>query len=394
MLNYVNTRNGDELSRLGFGCMRLPQKGGGIDEQRAIAMIRDAIAKGVTYFDTAYVYHGGKSEVVLGKALEGEWRGKVKIATKLPPYMVRKLEGAQKIFATQLDRLKTDRIDYYLLHMLSDKAGLRRMADLGVMEWLEGLKAQGKIGNIGFSFHGVQKDFEELVRAYPWDFCQLQYNYMDEKNQAGTEGLLLAASLGIPVIVMEPLRGGKLVNGLPKDVEAIFASKKRSPAEWALRWVWNQKEVGVVLSGMSDEFQLADNLRIVDDAAVGSLSADDLTVFEQVKAILLARTKVPCTACGYCMPCPSGVDIPACFSAYNEKYLMGKGSAMRSYFMGTGTLAARGSYASRCIECGKCVSHCPQSIAIPEELKKVRKELEGWYFKPLIAIARMVMGVR
>ncbi len=394
MLTYTNTKNGDVLSRLGFGCMRFPQKGGGIDEQRSIDMIRDAVGRGVNYFDTAYVYHGGKSEALLGKALEGGLRDRVKIATKLPPYMVRKIEGAHKIFATQLERLRTDRVDYYLLHMLSDKAGFQRMLDLGVMTWLEGLKKEGKIGNIGFSFHGTQKHFTELVRAYPWDFCQIQYNYMDEKNQAGTEGLKLAASLGIPVIVMEPLRGGNLVKGLPKEVEALFAATGKSPAEWALRWVWNHGEVGLLLSGMNEEAQIDENIRIAGDAAPGSLSPEDLEVFERVKAILAARTKVPCTACAYCMPCPSGVDIPACFSVYNEKYLMGKGSAIKSYFMGTGTLAARGSYASLCTECGKCVSHCPQAIAIPQELKKVRAELEGWYFKPMIALARFVMRIK
>jgi len=394
MQTRINAKNGDVLSILGMGCMRLPQKGGSVDETRAIALIREAFEQGVNYFDTAYVYHSGKSESVLGAALDGEARKKVKIATKLPPYMVRKLENAHKILDTQLSRLRTDYIDYYLLHMLGDKAGFDRMCSLGVIKWLEGLKAQGKIHNIGFSFHGVKKDFEELIQAYSWDFCQIQYNYMDEKNQATKEGLELAATLGIPVIVMEPLRGGKLVNNLPQAVKDVFSQSggNKSPAEWALRWVWNHPQVSLLLSGMSDERQLADNVQYASDANANSLTPAQLELFERVKVILQEITKVPCTACGYCMPCPSGVDIPACFSCYNEKYIMGKRSATRSYFMSTGALSAKPAYASQCTECGKCVSHCPQSIAIPDELKKVRKEFEAFWFRPAMALARKIMS--
>ena len=204
----INQKNGDELSILGFGCMRLPTKTGIIDERRAIRMIRNSIEKGVNYFDTAYIYHAGQSESILGKSLQDGYRHRVKIATKLPPYMVKKLDNAKKIMLTQLEKLHTDYIDYYLLHMLTDKAMFDRMTDLGVMNWLEELKAEGTIKNIGFSFHGSKLDFELIVKAYPWDFCQIQYNYLDENNQAGVSGLKLAHSLGIPVIVMEPLRGG------------------------------------------------------------------------------------------------------------------------------------------------------------------------------------------
>ena len=218
-MNYrTNQKNGDELSILGFGCMRLPTKAGIIDEVRAVKMIRDSIEKGVNYFDTAYIYHAGQSESLLGKALEGGYRRRVKIATKLPPYMVKKLDNAKKIMLTQLEKLRTGCIDYYLLHMLTDKAAFDKMTGLGVMDWLEEQKAEGAIRNIGFSFHGSRLDFELILKAYPWDFCQIQYNYLDENNQATVSGLKLAHSLGIPVIVMEPLRGGKLVNNLPKDV--------------------------------------------------------------------------------------------------------------------------------------------------------------------------------
>jgi len=396
MISKVNIKNGDQLSILGFGCMRFPTKGGGIDEPRAIAMIHDSIEKGVNYFDTAYIYHGGKSESLLGQALLGGYRGRVKIATKLPPFMVHKLDNAKKIMATQLERLKTDYIDYYLLHMLSDKPMFDRLASLGIMEWLEELKVQGTIKNIGFSFHGSKTDFELIVKAYPWDFCQIQYNYLDENNQATKSGLLLVASLGIPVIVMEPLRGGKLVNNLPEQVLKTFEGydAKRSPAEWALRWVWNHPEVNVLLSGMSDEKQVAENIQTASNAQANSLSEEELKVFEQVKSVMMEKTKVPCTGCGYCMPCPAGVDIPGCFSCYNDKYLLGSKNIRMKYIQTLGAMAAKPAFASQCKECGKCESHCPQKIAIRSELKIVKKEMEGVFFKPMVGIARRILKIK
>ncbi len=396
MLTRVNPKNGDQLSILGFGCMRLPTKNMGIDESRAIALIHDAIKNGVNYFDTAYFYHKGKSESLLGKALLGGYREQVKIATKLPPFQLSKLDQAKKIFATQLERLRTDYIDYYLLHMLTDKAGFDRLIGLGVMEWLEGLKAEGTIKNIGFSFHGSKAEFESIVTAYPWDFCQIQYNYMDENNQATKSGLLLAASLGIPVIVMEPLRGGKLVTHLPAQVKKTFTNydAERSPAEWALRWIWDHSEVLVVLSGMSDEAQVAENIRIAGHAKANSLSPEELNVFKQVKKILQEKTIIPCTACGYCMPCPSGVDIPGCFSCYNDKYLMEDKSVRFRYLQTLGATSVKPAFASQCIACGKCESHCPQQIAISEKLNMVSKEMEGGIYKPIIWIARKFMKLK
>jgi len=396
MQTRINSKNGDALSILGFGCMRLPTKNGDIDEPRAINMIHSAIENGVNYFDTAYIYQKGKSELLLGKALAGDNRRQVKIATKIPPFMVNKLDNARKIFATQLSRLQTDYIDYYLLHMLTDKPMFDRLSAIGVMEWLEGLKANGAIRNIGFSFHGTKSDFEWIVKAYPWDFCQIQYNYMDENNQAAKSGLRLAASLGIPVIVMEPLRGGKLVTHLPEQVKKAFAdfNAERSPAEWALRWVWNHPEVHVVLSGMSDEAQVADNIRIAGDAKPDSLSDMELKVFDQVKTIMLEKTKIPCTACGYCMPCPYGVDIPGCFSIYNDKYLLDDKSAKFIYMRNLGAMSVKPSNASQCKQCGKCESHCPQKIAIRDQLKTVSHEMEGLFYKPLVAIARRVMKIK
>ena len=395
MLTRKNEKNGDELSILGFGGMRFPVKGSSIDEPRAIAMIRDAIDQGVNYFDTAYFYHGGKSESLLGEALSGGYREKVKVATKLPGFMVKKLDGAKKIFETQLARLKMDYIDYYLLHMLSDKASFDRMIDMGVMEWLEQLKKEGVIKNLGFSFHGGKTDFEQIVTAYPWDFCQIQYNYLDENNQAGKSGLQLAASLGIPVIIMEPLRGGKLVNRLPKEVINEFHNydSTRTSAEWALRWIWNHPEVHVILSGMSDEAQVEENVRIASDARANSLTEEELKVFDRVKAILLEKTKVPCTACGYCMPCPSGVNIPGCFSAYNDKYLLNDKKNKFAYFQTLGILSKQPTFASLCIECGKCELHCPQNIKIRDELKVVKKEMEGIGFKPIVTVVRKMLKV-
>jgi uncharacterized protein len=398
MMTRVNQKNGENLSILGFGCMRFPTKGNAtnIDEPRAIAMIHDAIAKGVNYFDTAYIYHGGKSESLLGEALKGGYREKVKIATKLPPFLVKKLDNAKKIMDTQLKRLQTNYIDYYLLHMLTDKAMYDRLASLGIMEWLEDLKKAGTIHNIGFSFHGTKAEFAEIVKAYPWDFCQIQYNYMDENNQATKDGLKLAASLGIPVIVMEPLRGGKLVNNLPSEVIKAFDSykEKRSPAEWALRWVWNHQEVNVLLSGMSNEEQVADNIRIAGSVEANALSREELGIFEKVKSVMLEKTKIPCTACAYCMPCPAGVDIPGCFAVYNDKYLLNDKGARWKYMQILGALAVKPANASMCKECGKCESHCPQNIAIRSQLKVVSKEMEGIFYKPMVAVARKIMKVK
>lgn len=396
MITRKNQKNGDELSVLGFGCMRFPMKGTAIDEERSIAMIRSSIENGMNYFDTAYFYHNGKSETLLGNALLDGYRERVKVATKLPPFMVSKLDGAKKILETQLNRLKTDYIDYYLLHMLTDKAGFERMKTMGVIDWMEGLKQAGVIRNIGFSFHGGKKDFEEIITAYPWDFCQIQYNYLDENNQAGKSGLKLAHSLGIPVIIMEPLRGGKLVNNLPKEVLQAFDGydKKRSAAEWALRWLWNQPEVNVVLSGMSDETQIEENIRIASDAKENSLSEDELKVFDKVKAIMLEKTKIPCTGCGYCMPCPSGVNIPGCFSAYNNKYLLKDKRARWKYMQTLGIMSKEPAFASRCMECGKCELHCPQHIMIRNELKSVKKEMEGVAFKPFYKIVRKFLKVK
>jgi uncharacterized protein len=396
-LNYrENQKNGDKLSVLGFGCMRFPTKRNSIDEERTEAMIISAIEKGVNYFDTAYVYNLGKSESLLGKILSKGYRDRVKIATKLPPFMIKSVADMDKIFNKQLQRLQTDHIDYYLIHMLSDLGTWERLGKLGIKEWIENKKKDGQIINIGFSFHGVQDQFLKLVDIYDWDFCQIQYNYLDGNNQAGTIGLKHAASKGLPIIIMEPLRGGKIVNNLPKSVNNIWdnAQPKRSAAEWALRWVWNHPEATVVLSGMSNEVQVEENISIASTVEANSFTPKDIELFEKVKDILNQNIKVNCTACGYCVPCPVGVDIPACFSIYNEKYALKTKNAKLNYMQNTGAMTSHPGYASLCVKCGKCETHCPQAIPIREKLVEVSKEMEGVFFKPITKVGKLFMKVK
>ncbi len=394
MKTRINIKNNESLSILGYGCMRLPKKGNAIDEEESEKLIISAIERGVNYFDTAYVYQNGKSEIVLGKILAKGYRDRVNIATKIPPFMVRKPADFDKIFNIQLQRLQTNRIDYYLIHMLMDEATWERLKGLGVLEWIAQKKANGQIHNLGFSFHGTKQEFVKIIDAYAWDFCQMQYNFIDEFNQAGKSGLLHAASKGIPVIVMEPLRGGKIVFGLPKEVDAIWKkmTPQRTVVDWALRWVWDQPQVLLLLSGMSAQNQVDENIRIAEVAEANSLSPQELALFEQARDIIREKTKVSCTACGYCMPCPHGVDIPAVFSAYNDKYLNNKGfGATFTYMQNTGALTKHPAYASLCQSCHACEPHCPQSIMISDRMKEVKKDLEGPFFKPMVYLGSKFM---
>jgi len=380
MLYRKVPKTGDELSVLGFGYMRLPlKKGGGIDEERAIRQLRYAIDHGVNYVDTAPAYHFGRSEHVLAHALADGYRKKVRLATKLPPWSVRSREDMDRILDAQLTRLDTDHIDYYLLHSLS-ASSWEKMRNLGVREFLDLAKRDGKINNAGFSFHGDSESFKEIVDAYSWEFCQIQYNYLDEHNQAGTEGLRYAAEKHLAVMIMEPIRGGNLAGQIPPEVKKIWeeSAVRRSPAEWALRWVWNHPEVTVVLSGMNDELHIDENLRVAEDALPHSLSCDELAIIARVSDAYRRLMKVGCTGCGYCMPCPAGVDIPGCFSLYNAHHLFpGDRSAKFQYFGRHGGLLSAVSYAGLCRECGKCKKICPQHILIPERLREVSKEMEG-----------------
>ncbi|WP_319579701.1 aldo/keto reductase [uncultured Methanospirillum sp.] len=386
-------KNGDSLSVLGFGAMRLPTRRGRIDEERAKTQIRSAIDAGVNYIDTAFMY--GESERILGDVLQDGYREKVKLATKLPPWQLQKPEDMETILNGQLKKLQTDHIDYYLLHAL-DANNWKKFQDLGVIEFLEKAKAAGKIINIGFSFHGHRKTFKEIIDAYDWVFCQIQYNFLDEDIQAGKEGLLYAASKDIAVIIMEPLRGGVLTQKIPSEVTKIYnsADKKRSPAEWALRWVWNHPEVTVVLSGMNNEAHIAENITASEDAFAGSLTPEELSMMNEIKNVYRKLMKVACTGCSYCMPCPFGVNIPECFSFYNTYYMAGNRLITRGMygFRLMGAMGGTTSHASLCKNCGKCVSLCPQHIPIPGELKNVSKTLSGWRTKILLPLVKMMVS--
>ena len=376
-MNYRNDKYGNPISALGFGCMRFPRKQGRIDFEETEKQILESYRLGVNYYDTAYIYPG--SEAVLGEILEKNGiREKVKIATKLPHYLIRNMQAMERLFQEQLKRLRTDYVDYYLMHMLCDVDTWQRMKDMGIEDWLEEKKKSGAIRQVGFSYHGNSDMFCKLVDAYDWDFCQIQYNYMDEHTQAGRRGLNHAHDKGLPVIIMEPLRGGKLVNNLPDEARKIFSDslKNHTPAQWAFRWLWDQKEVTCVLSGMNSMEMLRDNVQTASTAAVGELTDEDRKMLKAVERAINAKLKVPCTGCGYCMPCPKGVDIPGTFAAYNRRYTEGKFSGFREYFMCT-LVRKNHTSASNCIGCGKCEKHCPQGIQIRKELENARKELEG-----------------
>ena len=376
-MNYRNDKYGNPISALGFGCMRFPRKQGRIDFEETEKQILESYRLGVNYYDTAYIYPG--SEAALGEILEkNHLREKVKIATKLPHYLIRNMQAMERLFQEQLKRLRTNYVDYYLMHMLCDVDTWQRMKDMGIEDWLEEKKKSGAIRQVGFSYHGNSDMFCKLVDAYDWDFCQIQYNYMDEHTQAGRRGLNHAHDKGLPVIIMEPLRGGKLVNNLPDEAKKIFSDslKNHTPAQWAFRWLWDQKEVTCVLSGMNSMEMLRDNVQTASTAAVGELTDEDRKLLKAVERAINAKLKVPCTGCGYCMPCPKGVDIPGTFAAYNRRYTEGKFSGFREYFMCT-LVRKNHTSASNCIGCGKCEKHCPQGIQIRKELENARKELEG-----------------
>ena len=380
-MKYRSDKYGNQISILGYGCMRFTSKGVKLDFEKAEKEILAAYNAGVNYFDTAYIYPG--SEALLGEVLEkNNIRDKVNIATKLPHYMIKKENDIDRIFEEELKRLRTDHVDYYLMHMLSDIKSWERIKELGIEEWIEKKKKEGKIRQIGFSYHGNSDTFCKIIDDYNWDFCQIQYNYLDENSQAGKTGVDHAAAKEIPIVIMEPLRGGRLANNLPEKAKKLMEKYevKRTPAEWGFKWLWNQKEIMCVLSGMNSIEMVEENVKSASEAEVGDLTEQDQELLKNVVDIINSKMKVPCTGCRYCMPCPRKVDIPGTFSAYNKYYSDNKFVALKEYFMCT-ALRKETTAASNCVECGRCEQHCPQGIEIRKELKNARKKLEGPIYK-------------
>jgi len=362
-------------SALGFGCMRFPTLGNyeTIDEPEAIRMLRHGIDSGINYVDTAYGYHGGHSETVVGRALKDGYREKVRLATKLPSWHVETAADFDRLLNEQLSRLQTERIDFYLLHSLSSDSW-HKIRDLGVLKWAEGVQKAGKIGHLGFSFHDKLGVFKEIVDAYDrWTFCQIQYNYMNEKDQAGTEGLQYAAGKGLAVVIMEPLLGGSLVSP-PPQVQAIWEEGplKRSGAEWALQWLWSKPEVSVVLSGMSAMQQVVENVESAGRSRLGLLTPQELELVGQARDTYAKIKPIPCTGCEYCMPCPQGVNIPRNFAIYNSGYTYNTPDSSREEYNQS---MAETERASLCIQCRQCETKCPQHIEISDWMPKVDEVL-------------------
>lgn len=365
-----------QVSALGFGAMRLPvldNDNSKVDEEEATRMLRYAIDHGVNYVDTAYTYHGGQSEPVLGRALQDGYRQRVRLATKLPTWLIQKADDFDRFLDEQLERFQTDHIDFYLLHNLKLPVW-PHMRDLNVLSRAEKALSDGRIGHLGFSFHDQFAVFKQILDEYDgWHFCQIQYNFMDVNYQAGTRGLKYAADRGLAVVVMEPVRGGRLARNIPPAIQSIWdsAPTKRTPADWALQWVWNQPEVAVALSGMSAMEHVTQNLESADRASPGSLTEAELALFPFVREKYRELHPIPCTDCRYCMPCPSGVNISRIFEVYNDAIIYDSPDFGRFQY----SLLPEGQRASECVECGECLEKCPQSIEIPQWLEKAHEKL-------------------
>ena len=390
-MQYRDAKNGEKLSVLGYGCMRFSRKGTSVDIDKTEKEILEAYNSGVNYYDTAYIYPG--SEAALGEILERNGiRDKVYIATKLPQFMVSSRKAIDKLFAEELSRLRTDHVDFYLMHHLSDIAQWERLKDMGILDWIEEKKADGSIRNIGFSYHGNSDMFVSILSDYDWDFCQIQYNYLDENTQAGVIGLKAAAKKGIPVVIMEPLRGGKLVNMLPEKARKAVAENPRgwTAAQWGLRWLYNQSEVTVVLSGMNSLEMVRENVKTASEAPAGHFTEEDYALIDTLRNEFRAHEKVGCTGCRYCMPCPRGVDIPGIFRAWNMMYSESRFDGWRYYFQAV-ALTQEPSHAGMCIECGKCEKHCPQEIPIRQKLKEADRAIRPFPINLVIKVGRRVM---
>ena len=359
---------GWDVSSLGFGCMRLPTKDGVVDEAEAIRIIRYAVDHSVNYFDTAYGYHGGQSEIVLGKALQDGYRQRVKLVTKLPTWMVETYEDFDRLLNEQLSKLQVDQLDLYLLHSLNKDRWIK-MRDLGVIKWAEGAMADGKFQKLGFSFHDDTEGFKYIVDDYDgWAMAQIQHNYIDVENQAGTEGLQYGASKGLAMVIMEPILGGRLANP-PQQVQELWDTSKvrRTPVDWALQWLWNQPEVSIALSGMSNMEQVQQNIASAGNSGVGTLNEEELTLVAEARETYSQLCPIPCTDCKYCMPCPNGVNIPRNFSTYNGAVMYNQAeNARRGY-----QRIPEAERASECIQCRQCEDLCPQQILISEWMPEV-----------------------
>jgi predicted aldo/keto reductase-like oxidoreductase len=368
-----------EVSVLGFGVMRLPLLGedpASVDEPEAIRMLRYAIDHGVNYLDSGYLYHAGKSEGIIAKALQDGYRERVRVATKLPARIVESEKDFDRYFNEQLGRLQTEKLDFYLLHGLNAESW-HKLRDFGIIRWVEKKMAEGKFSHLGFSFHDDFEVFKEIIDAYDnWTLCQIQYNFMDENYQAGRRGVEYAAGKGLAIVVMEPLRGGKLARKPPKAVAKVWetAKEKRSPVEWALSWVWNQPEISVVLSGMSAMEQVVQNVEIAGRSSPGMLTAENLDLISRAREAYRGLIPVPCTGCGYCMPCPNGVEIPHIFQIYNDSIMYDDVQTGKMFYQ-SGMMLQPEQLADRCMECGECLEACPQSVPIPDWLKKVHELL-------------------
>ena len=390
-MQYRKDRKGNELSILGYGCMRFTKKGTGIDIDKAEKELMTAYRAGVNYYDTAYIYPG--SEAAVGEIFErNQIRDKVNIATKLPQYLIGNRAALDRYFDEELKRLRTDHVDYYLMHHLTDVAMWEKLKKVGILDWIQEKKQSGAIRNIGFSYHGNTENFLKIVDDYDWDFCQIQYNYLDEVAQAGKAGLQAAAAKGLAVMIMEPLRGGKLVNMLPEAAKKAMQDSHRdwSPAEWGLRWLYNQPEVTVVLSGMNSVEMVEANCRTASEAQAGSLTEADFQTLEKVKAAIRENAIVRCTGCRDSMPRPKGVDGQGTVRCWNTMYTEAKQEG-RTQYMQTVGLTKEPAFASQCIRCGKCEQHCPQSIPIRDKLQEADKDLRPLIYKVAIHAARAFM---
>ena len=386
----LDKKSGNKLSVLGFGCMRLPSSVGKIDIQKTEAVIMEAISKGVNFFDTAYIYPG--SEIALGFVLDKNKeivaREKIYIATKMPLFKCRSYDDFDRFFNEQLDRLKTDYIDYYFMHSISQYSDWERMCTLGVEKWIDQKKEQRKIKQLGFSFHGTRDEFFKVLDSYDWDFCMIQYNYLNVHYQAGAEGLKKAYAKGIPVFIMEPLLGGRLAKDMPEKALKLF--KGATPASWALKWLWNQPEVTLLVSGMNEISQVIENANLADQSQIGGMTPEELAVIDQASDIIESSYKINCTGCNYCLPCPVNINIPDSFMAYNASFAISRFTGIQQYVTTAGGFDPVFSPAD-CTKCGKCEKLCPQMIPIMDRLKDVRKRMEPWWFRAVMAVGRKVM---